>query len=521
VGRLAACACAMTALVGTTAITSSSTAQGVTKTNVIVQGGTTPIDSGLYQNVIFPKFTAQYPQYNLQYVSVGTGQAITNAEAGQGDAVFTHSPTLENTFVTSGYSYEAGGRLVMASDFVAVGPTSDPAGVITAGNHDAVNGFKAIATAGNAGTADFVSRGDASGTNKEEEAIWKLTGIPVDSAGEPTDPNNSSQLAPWYHKTGVGQAQNLQITNQCPFSSGNCYTIADSGTFNYQLSLGNTPALEIVSQYNDGPNAVGGTSLLLNPYHVYAVNPAKIPSAHINLPGAIAFLNFMTDPATQAAIAAYPNASAPAFLPDARPDVAITQNLPHSAIANQTLTVTGTVKPNYSLDPSIAGAPVFVERRKAPGVVIGSGTLQSNGSFSISFLPPATDYYTIFVPAFPDGLVQPSNTAYRQSTAASLTKVTVKAYVTLQVDGTSGLTANVSGTALPSSGRKAAKVYVQYKNGTSWVNLVAPIAMMNGPSTWSASGALPHAGTWKLRARYVDSGVVSTATTAQVPVSVS
>src|SRR5262249_29174514 len=202
------------------------------QSKVIVQGGTTPIDSGLYQNVILPRFSAAYPQYNLQYVSVGTAQAIANAQAGQGDVVFTHSPAQENTFVTSGYSYEAGGRLVMASDFVTIGPDSDPAGVIAAGFHNPVEGFQAITAAGQAGQADFVSRGDGSGTNKNELSIWKLTGIPVDATGQPVDPSNTAQLAPWYHKSGLGQGQNLQITNECPFTSGKCYTLSDSGTFN-------------------------------------------------------------------------------------------------------------------------------------------------------------------------------------------------------------------------------------------------------------------------------------------------
>src|SRR5262249_38680846 len=105
-------------LAGATALAVTPTAGAASKTPLIIQGGTTPVDSGLYQNVIFPLFSKQFPQYDLQYVSVGTAQAIANAEAGQGDAVFTHSPAAENTFVTQGYSYESGGRLVMASDFV-------------------------------------------------------------------------------------------------------------------------------------------------------------------------------------------------------------------------------------------------------------------------------------------------------------------------------------------------------------------------------------------------------------------
>jgi tungstate transport system substrate-binding protein len=494
-------------------------AGAVTKTPIIIQGGTTPVDSGLYQNVIYPMFKAQFPQYKLEYVSVGTSQAITNAEAGQGDVVLTHSPSVENTFVTQGYSYEAGGRLVMASDFVTVGPKTDPANASALGYHNAVGAFRAIASAGAAGRAEFVSRGDGSGTNKNELSIWKLTGIPLTALGEPADAANPGQDAPWYHKSGVGQGQNLQITNQCPFSSGECYTLADIGTFNHLSANGSIPKLAVLSRYNDGPGALGGVSLLLNPYHAYAVNPAKITSAHINLTGALAFLNFLTSPATQAAIGKYPSSANPAFIPDARPAVAITQNVPASVLASSTVTVAGTVKPNYFLDPPITGSPVFLERSGAPGVIVASTTVTSSGTFSIAFAPTVTDTYTIFVPAFPDGLVLPTNTAYRQSTGAGLRKMTVTSAVTIGTGGKHGLVVGVHGTAAPLTNRQAATIQIQYESGTTWRNLASPIKMKNGVANFSKFVGLPGRGTWNLRARYSDPGVVTAANSPVAPVA--
>jgi tungstate transport system substrate-binding protein len=471
------------------------------KTSLIIQGGTTPVDSGLYQNVIFPLFTKQYPQYDLQYVSVGTAQAIANAEAGQGDAVFTHSPAAENAFVSQGYSYESGGRLVMASDFVTVGAKSDPAGAVSAGDHNAVGAFKAIAAAGNAGTADFVSRGDGSGTNKGELAIWALTGIPLNGAGEPT--------GSWYHKSGLGQAQNLQITNQCPFSSGDCYTYADSGTFNYLSGNGSVPDLAIVSRYNDSPNAKGGVGLLLNPYHVYAVNPAKVPSANVNLAGALAFLNFMTEPSTQTAIGNYPNAKAPAFYPDARPNVKMLTNLPAKANTGATLTIVGTVTPSYYLDPAINNVPVFLEREHAPGVVLASTTLAtSKTAFQLTFKPTVSDTYDIVVPSVADSMILPTNSGVRQPTTVAIRKMSVASAVSLAVTPKSGLSVTASGRARPVTDRHAAKVQVQYKSGSKWVNAGKAIAMPNGTSTFSKVVTLPRAGTWSLRAHYTDSGIV-------------
>src|SRR5690349_3258411 len=85
--------------------------------DVIVQGTTDVRDAGLLDDVIIPGFQKAYPQYTLKYVAVGTGQALTNAEAGQGDAVLTHAPTQEQDFVSAGYSAEPSGRAIFYSDY--------------------------------------------------------------------------------------------------------------------------------------------------------------------------------------------------------------------------------------------------------------------------------------------------------------------------------------------------------------------------------------------------------------------
>ena len=153
--------------------------------DVIVQGTTDVRDAGLLDDVIAPGFKAAYPQYTLKYVAVGTGQALTNAQAGQGDAVLTHAPTLESTFVANGFSDERFGRAIFYSDYVILGPKNDPAGVLSGAAHNSAQAFQLIAAAGAAGKANFVSRGDNSGTNVEEKAIWKLTtGVPLIASGK-------------------------------------------------------------------------------------------------------------------------------------------------------------------------------------------------------------------------------------------------------------------------------------------------------------------------------------------------
>jgi tungstate transport system substrate-binding protein len=504
-------------------VASASPSVSTKVTNVIVQGGTTPTDSGLLQNVIEPMFKAQYPQYNLQYVSVGTGQAITNAENGEADAVFTHSATLEQSFVAGGYSYEPGGRLVMSSDFITVGATSDPAGVLTGPANDVTAAFNEIATAGATGKADFVSRGDQSGTNVKELSIWALVhtefGLSLNTLGEP-GPSGTTSVDSWYHTTGLGQGANLQTTNQCPFSSGACYTIADRGTFNEFVTLGDLPDLELVSQDNSGQNAQGGTTLLANPYHAYAVNPAKEPGVHINLKGALAFLNFLTSAATQRAIGAYPTKSNPAFHPDARPLVTVTQGVPSAISAKKTVTVSGTALPGYYLDPPITGQPVLLQETSNLSNTIASTTVASNGTWSITFSPASTGSYIVFLPENPDFIVGPPYTSFRQSTSAALGSMTVTGSVTLNVASQSGDTVNLTGTAAPTTQRVNAKVKIQgeHSGSTTWQNL-ASVSLPNGQSSYSTSVLLPSAGTWKLHAKYSDPGVVNTGTSAAVTVT--
>ena len=149
-------------------------------TEIVVQGTTDTRDAGLVDDVIVPGFKAAYPQYTLQYIAVGTGQALTNAKAGQGDAVMTHSAPLEADFVAQGYSYEPVGRAVMYSDYRDRGPQRGSGGRRGRRRHDAVHAFELIAAAATAGNAVFVSRGDNSGTNVQEQVMWGLTsGVPL------------------------------------------------------------------------------------------------------------------------------------------------------------------------------------------------------------------------------------------------------------------------------------------------------------------------------------------------------
>src|SRR4051812_14996746 len=93
-------------------------AAGAHAHTLIVQGTTSVRDTGLLTDVLLPLWQRTHPQTTLKYVAVGSGQAITNAEAGQGDALLTHEPIGEAQFAAGGYSYEPQGRLTWFSRFV-------------------------------------------------------------------------------------------------------------------------------------------------------------------------------------------------------------------------------------------------------------------------------------------------------------------------------------------------------------------------------------------------------------------
>ena len=127
----------------------------------------------------------------------------------------------------------------------------------------------------------------------------------------------------------------------------------------------------------------------------------------------------------------------------------------------------------------------------------------------MSFKPSITDTYDIFVPAFPDGIVMPSNTAYRQSKTVTLRKMTVTAVPKItSIAKPGGLYIGVHGTAMPTANRKAAKIQVQIKLGATWTNRGAPVAVANGATTWAKLTTVPKKGTWSIRVQYADPGVV-------------
>jgi tungstate transport system substrate-binding protein len=198
-------------------------------------------------------------------------------ENGDVDVVFVHARPAEDKFVADGHGVDR--RDVMYNDFVIVGPKSDPDGLKTA--KTAVEAFKAIAK----GKADFISRGDDSGTNKKEKRLWKAAGI--------------TPKGKWYIEAGQGMGAVLQMAFQ-----KKAYTLTDRGTY-----LAFTGKIDLVVLFQ-------GDKALFNPYGIIAVNPKKYPK--VNYKMAKKFIDYVTGPKGQKIIGDYKRNGKQLFFPDAK-----------------------------------------------------------------------------------------------------------------------------------------------------------------------------------------------------------
>ena len=252
-------------------------AQAQAEESIVVQSTTSTQNSGLY-GYMLPKFK-QETGITVNVVAVGTGQAIKNAKNCDGDVLFVHAKPAEEKFVREGYGVSRSD--VMYNDFIFVGPPADPAGI--AGGKNAVEALKKIA----ASKAKFASRGDNSGTNKKEIALWKETGI---------DPKSGS--GGWYLETGSGMGATLNAA----VGSG-AYTLTDRATW--------------ISFKNKGDYSiqVEGDDDLFNQYGIILVNPAKCPSVKVE--PAQKFIDWVLSKKGQDVIASYKLDGQQLFFPNA------------------------------------------------------------------------------------------------------------------------------------------------------------------------------------------------------------
>lgn len=242
--------------------------------SIVVASTTSTEQSGLFGHIL-PAFK-QASGIDVKVVALGTGQAIDMARRGDADVLFVHDKVAEEKFVADGFSarrYE-----VMYNDFVLIGPKTDPAG---SRGTDIVAALRKVAAA----NAPFVSRGDKSGTHAAELRFWKLT-------------DNEAAKGGGYRECGCGMGPALNIA-----ASSGAYVLADRGTW---LNFKNRADLAIL---------VEGDRRLFNQYGVMLVSSAKHPQ--VKTAEGQKFVDWVTGPAGQAAIAGYKIGGEQLFFPNA------------------------------------------------------------------------------------------------------------------------------------------------------------------------------------------------------------
>lgn len=231
----------------------------------LILATTTSTDNSGLLDVLIPPFEKKY-DVKVDIVSVGTGKAIALAQNGDADIILVHARAAEEEFVAAGYGVNR--RDVMYNDFIILGPKADSAGI--RGMNDVRSAFTKISKQ----KAQFVSRGDDSGTHKKELSVW-----------------NHAEITPkgkWYLEVGQGMGASLNIANE-----KQAYILTDRGTY---LAYKDQLDLEIMVQ---------GDPVLYNPYGIIPVNPACHP--HVNYQMAMAFVGYITSQTGQQIIRDFTN----------------------------------------------------------------------------------------------------------------------------------------------------------------------------------------------------------------------
>src|SRR5450830_1184127 len=257
-----------------TGITMMAATLGVQAQSITVASTTSTEQSGLFAYLL-PEFK-KASGIDVKVVALGTGQAIDMGRRGDADVLFVHDKVAEEKVVAEGFAVK---RLeVMYNDFVLIGPKADPQKI--RGN-DIVEALKKVA----AGNAEFISRGDKSGTHAAELRFWKLADLEGKSGSG-------------YKSCGCGMGPALNMA-----ASTGAYVLADRGTW---LNFKNRADLTIL---------VEGDKRLFNQYGVMVVNPARHPQT--KAAEAQKFVDWIISPAGQAVIAGYKINGEQLFFPNA------------------------------------------------------------------------------------------------------------------------------------------------------------------------------------------------------------
>jgi tungstate transport system substrate-binding protein len=201
---------------------------------IILAVGTTLADSGVIAHVVTTYEETR--RVEISIVEDSTQRVLDLGGRGAAEVLITHDPEAEDAFVTAGL---AESRTPFAvSDFVLVGPS--PHATLLGGSTPS-EAFARVARDG----WSFVTRGDGSGTEAAERAIWAAAAI---------EPEGN-----WYSATGLGMGPTLQVADQ-----RDAFTLAERGSY---LAASGVLSLS--------PVDLAPSDLLLNPYSVVLVTGAS------------------------------------------------------------------------------------------------------------------------------------------------------------------------------------------------------------------------------------------------------
>ena len=249
------------------------------KEQLIVSTTTSLYETGVL-DAIKTRFESNYPEYNVSFISQGTGLAIETAKNGDADLILVHSPSQELVFMETGYGVNR--KIFAYNFFIIVGPESDPAEIA---GMEPLEAITTIAEKGVTGEATWVSRGDNSGTHSKEKSLWRATGLDLDAlkAEKIRDSND-----PWYIEAGAGMTATLNLANE-----KNAYTLTDVATYLKNYANGNIELLKVV----DSGQAT------LNVYSAIVCNPDKSPRGMFD--GSMLFLRFLVSEEVQTMLVDY------------------------------------------------------------------------------------------------------------------------------------------------------------------------------------------------------------------------
>jgi len=239
----------------------------------------------------------------VKVIAKGTGAAIRDGVDGNVDLILVHDRHREEKFIADGFGTKRYG--VMHNDFVIIGPSKDPAQI--KGLADVTQALSRIA----AKAAFFVSRGDNSGTHAKEQALWRASGVEletrstaIDKKGQerPVEFEQPADAAAWYRSIGQGMGKTVTFADE---KRG--YTLTDRGTYiKYKHGRDVPIELEVLCEKDPA---------LMNPYGVIPVNPKAHP--HVKFDLADQLVQWLVSSKGQKLIEGYRLLGKPLFIPDA------------------------------------------------------------------------------------------------------------------------------------------------------------------------------------------------------------